>query len=171
MSTKFLVDWVLPGNFPPESVSVFFWHKVCWTECDVRPARLLRPGSNPSLFDRRSNARYNQPTRPSLSHVLSNGEDGWSQPSLSPHHRPMMNDHLWSMVCCKAWLHCSLHNSTTLHSTFRSPAFFLIIGKTLQKLNFLVGNRKRSLWSHKLADIKTDLAEIWFLNFYPKICR
>ena len=62
---------------------------------------------------------------------------------LSPHHRPMMNDHLWSMVCCKAWLHCSelsTQLSSLLHSTLHS--FFLIASKTLQKLNFLTEQKK-----------------------------
>ena len=87
---------------------------------------------------------------------------------LSPHHRPMMNDHLWSMVCCKAWLHCSLVSLTTLQSrytTFRPTlqSQFLSAAKLYKNFTFFqLTEKDRS--DQKLADIKTDLAKIWFLK-------
>ena len=77
MSTKFLVDRVLPGNLPPVSAESFFGTK--FAELGASQAgQTARAGSNPSLFDSEAmRDTINQPglRSPQLSHVLSNGVD------------------------------------------------------------------------------------------------
>ena len=143
MSTKFLVDRVLPGNLPPVSVcrsffgtkfaelATMFCRPDCWGLAVIHHYLTVKQCAIQST---------NQAFALLSSPVSCPMETMADLNPLSPHHRPMMNDHLWSMVCCKAWLHCS-HLPTQLsrilqtrdYSTLHS--FFLIVDRTLQKLN------------------------------------
>ena len=71
---------------------------------------------------------------------------------LSPHHRPMMNDHLWSMVCCKAWLHCS-ELSTQLSSLLQYTTFSLSYRQQNFAKTKLSYRTEKDLADQKLADI------------------
>ena len=80
MSTKFLVDLVLPGNLPPVSVSrSFFGTKFAELGARCSAGQTAGTGSNPSLFDSEAmRDTINQPGLRSaqLYHELSNGDDG-----------------------------------------------------------------------------------------------
>ena len=110
MSTKFLVDRVLPGNLPPVSVCRSFFG----TKFAELAAMFGRPDcSGLAVIHHYLTVKQcaiqstNQAFALLSSPVSCPMETMADLNPLSPHHRPMMNDHLWSMVCCKAWLHCS----------------------------------------------------------------
>lgn len=136
----------MPGKLPIAALSqslAIFWHKVCWTGCELR----LRPGSNPSLFDSPAmRDTINQPGPALLQSAM-----WWPMEVLSEWTLCLLTTGPWWMITSDRWSVADLPASLLATAgSSNSPASRVTLTPfSYQSANWKNYIKKIKSWKHK----------------------